>query len=66
MLFFIYFKIQNPKGTAPNMTEPHTASFLMPQLGVFQCTLLPGNYVCQSQLSETGQREYHTDYTSRC
>ena len=22
MFFFIYFKIQNPKGTASNMTEP--------------------------------------------
>ena len=27
----------------------------MPRLGECQCTVLPGNFVCQSQLLETGQ-----------
>ena len=38
------------------MTESIYSKLLMPWLGVCQCTVLPENSECQSQLLETGQR----------
>ena len=57
MLFFIHFRIQTPKGVASDMTEPINSKLLMAQLGACHFTVLPGKFVCQSQLLETGQGE---------